>query len=227
MKHIISHFIAAEGKAPNDIANDITSGKTKFADLNFIKNSFDFIDITLKYGKAKPLEAGWEDIENALAKGEVAMIHMGDWCEPVLKKANPEVDVGFLPLPVSDNPGDAKVLSNVSWVWKVSNQSKNNAAAREALEYFLTSEKEMEFNAKDYGCVPCTAEVSFKPSGMLANSALEYVSKGEILPWPQTAWPDGFEMKLGNLYQAYAGKDKTREQVLSELTDNWLRLAKQ
>ena len=227
LKHTVSHFIAAEGKSPLELANDITSGKLKFADMKYMKNSFDFIDLTLKYGQNKPLESGWEDIENSLARGDAAMIHMGDWCEPMLKKINPDVEVGFFPLPISDNPNDARVLSNVSWVWKVNKDSKNVAAAKKVLEYFLTSDKGEELNTQVFGCVPCTKNVSYKPSSMLAQSTLQYVSKGLTLPWPQSQWPDGFELKLGNLYQAYVSKEKTREQVLSQLTEEWLRLTEQ
>jgi raffinose/stachyose/melibiose transport system substrate-binding protein len=192
-----------------------------------IKNSFNFIDITLKYGQNKPLESGWEEIENSLALGNAAMIHMGDWCEPMLKKVNPDVEAGFFPLPVSNNPKDAKVLSNVSWVWKVNKSSKNVAAAKKALSYFLASDEGMKLNAEVFGCVPCTKNVTYKPTGMLAQSALEYVSKGLTLPWPQTQYPDGFELKLGNLYQSYVSKEKTRAQVLTQLTDDWLRLTEQ
>ncbi len=226
-RHIIDHFMAAEGKEPATLAEEITNGSVKIGDLKYMKNSFAFIDLTIKYGLPKPLEIGWEESENDLALGKAAMIHMGDWCEPTLKKVNPDIQVGFLPLPVGDDPGSAKVLANVSWVWRVYNDSENLDAAKKALEYFLTSDKGIELNANDLSSVIAIKGSTVKPSGMLANSALEIMSGGDFYPWPHMSWPDGFDQKLGNLYQAYIVKAKTGDQVLNELTDTWLKMSQE
>ena len=109
--HQSSAFMMANGDTPQELADKLNSGETSFAEMPYMSNYLDFIDISVKYGLPKPLETDWETEEVNVALGEAAMMHMGQWCEPILTEANPDVNVAFLPMPISDDPAKAAISS--------------------------------------------------------------------------------------------------------------------
>ena len=151
LSHIASHFIAAQGVDPKAIVGNVTGGKLTFANMKAYKNLFMMLDLMKTYGVEKPLEVGWEKSENMLSNGEVAMIHMGDWAEAVLKGFNADVNMAFLPMPVSDDPSDAAIMSYVSWQYVVNKDSKNLEATKKYLEYILTSDAGKQWMAEGIG----------------------------------------------------------------------------
>ena len=224
-QHQISPFIMAGGGTPDEIASKLTNGELTFDTMKYFNNYLDYIDLTVKYGLPKPLETGWEEQEVNLAVGKAAIMHMGEWCEPVLVKANPDVDVAFLPVPVSNDPNDARISSSVSSVLKVSSTSKNKDAAIKAIDYFLTSESGMNYTVVDSGWVLLLKDVPVEPDGMLVNSVNEILSDSSAYSWADTAWPDGFSEGGGKIIQAYIAGLKDRSEVGKELNDLWLELS--
>lgn len=224
ISHTISHFIGAEGSDPQAIVDAITAGELSFADMKKFGNSFKMIDLMIKYGTKKPLEVNWESSENMLSNGDVAMIHMGDWAEPILKEFNPDVQMAFMPMPVSEDPKDAVIMSNVAWQFVLNKNSKHFEEARAALEYILTSEAAMDWMGFGIGSAPPTKKNN-GTSGILSGNALEYIESGKSKGWNHVLWPNGFNPFLGGQYQDYILNNVTPEEVNSSLNEEWLFLS--
>jgi raffinose/stachyose/melibiose transport system substrate-binding protein len=64
------------------------------------------LDLLLQYNQnaGSPLAPTYDDGVLALADGETGFWFMGNWALPNLLEANPDVDYGILPVPISDNP---------------------------------------------------------------------------------------------------------------------------
>lgn len=222
--HIVSHFIGTENDNPRDIVNAISEGKMTFEKFKYIKNSFRLIDLMIEYGLKKPLEVGWEKSENMLANGNVAMIHMGDWAEAVLKEFNPDVNMAFMPMPVSNDPNDAVIMSYVSWQYVLNKDSENLKEAKELLKYILTSDEGADWMGNGIGSAPPLVDAE-ETSGMLSSNALQHINNNNSKEWNHVLWPSGFGKFLGTQYQEYILDNISADEVLTNLTEEWLFLA--
>lgn len=221
LAHITSHYMANQNADPKVTIEQISNGQLKFSDIANFDNVYRLLDMMIQYGPQKPLEVNWEKSENMLSNGEAAMIHMGDWCEATLKEFNADVNVGFLPVPISDKPEDANLLSSISWQFLINKESPNMEVAKEFLEYILTSEDGLTWMTQYVGAVPAT-KTDMKPSGMLAVSAKELIDAGKTKPWNHILWPSGYNMTIGAFMQDYLLGQADAKATDQKITQGWL-----
>lgn len=220
LSQLASHFIldkSLDGEGTNEA---LLNGTLKFADLPHFENVFKVLDLAIEYGPDKPMEIDWETSENMLANGEVAMIQMGGWCEPTLDAANPDAQIGFLPIPVGDTEEDTTVLSSSNWVFMVNKDSKNLDLAKEYLVYILTSEAGIDWICNYMCLVPC-AKTDKEVNAMLANDAKTYIEAGKTNGWIHTIAPAEYQDMGGSYLQAYMIGTMTKEDVIQSLQDMW------
>lgn len=220
LAHVASHFIATEGSNAKDIVADINNGDLTFATMKDYKNLFTLLDIMTEYGPAKPLEVDWEISENNLVNDQAAIIHMGDWCEATLKEFNPDYQVGFMPVPTSNGDSAPTFLSSISWQFMVNKDSANLEAAKELLEFMLTSDEGIVWMTQGVKALPA-AKTDVAPDGMLATAAQEYVSNGTALPWNHTLWPANFNNVMGAELQRYVLGEASADEVMATLQEKW------
>lgn len=221
LQQISTHFMMDKSLGAEGVVKEINSGKLKFKDMKNFKNMFRFLDLAVKYGPGKPLEVDWETSENMLANGQAAIIHMGDWCQSTLDSFNPKANLAFLPFPVSDNPGDATMLSSCNWTYIVNKDSKHLDLAKEYLEYILTSKEGQKWMCDTVGAVP-GAKTDMPVKGTLANDAAKYVDAGETNGWIHTIEPNGYGDVVGPAMQAYMSKSMTQKQVTDVFQNGWV-----
>lgn len=218
LNHISTHFMMVKDLDAAGTIQALKDGTYTFATLPNFQNFFKFLDLAVKYGPDKPLEIDWETSENMLVNGECAMIHMGDWCQATLDQFNPDANVGFLPVPVSENAADANLLSNISWTYIVNKDSKNLEAAKKYLLYILASEDGIKWATQTIGSAD-GAKNDMTVSGELANDAAGYIAKGETNAWIHTLTPSGWGDNVGPFYQAYMLGEMTAEDVCASMMD--------
>lgn len=222
-KHIFTQNMAAEEGNYAQTAKDLGDGKVKFGtgQLKYDAKVFDLIDLTLKYGSDKPLETDFTTGVNMVAEGKAAMIHQGTWAEAAMKKTNPQVDLGFIPEPVGDDASKAKLMVDASVLMRISKTSKNLNEAKDFLKFLNSWIKDNGMGTD----IP-TVKGAKAPDAQLAKDTVKFVQEKNTYPWVQGYWPDGFDEQMGNLFQAYIAKTKTKEQVLTEMSNQWQKLAK-
>lgn len=81
-----THFIMDKSLDAEGTVSALKNGEKTFKDLPHWDNFFKLLDLVKEYDGDKAIETGWEPSENAVATGEAAMLHMGDWAEPTLQK---------------------------------------------------------------------------------------------------------------------------------------------
>jgi raffinose/stachyose/melibiose transport system substrate-binding protein len=227
LAHIFSYFMASNpGYDKIDAYSAIASGQKSFADVPDINDYFDLIDLTVKYSNGKPLDTGWEDIEKALASGKVAMIHMGVWCEDVLKQNNPNIDVGFMPAPVGDKTSQMGISSDIAWALRVYNKGKNISACKTFINWLVTSNDGKAFVPMQMGKIGAFKDAP-TPNSILGTDAQKYISNGgKDYTWIFESWPSGFYADSGNIVQSYVAKQINRTQCIQQLTDSYKKFAK-
>jgi raffinose/stachyose/melibiose transport system substrate-binding protein len=78
----------------------------------------------------------WQGMPGAFANGKAAMLLDGSWDLASVREANPSVQVGFFPLPGSDNPADNRSELQNDLTFSVLNASHNKALAMKWLAFF-------------------------------------------------------------------------------------------
>ncbi|MBZ9536858.1 carbohydrate ABC transporter substrate-binding protein [Cytobacillus oceanisediminis] len=97
------------------------------------------------YGHNNQQGVGYNDGNTAFANGKSAMYLQGIWAIPEIKKANPDIDLGVFPLPVTNNPEETKVVSGVDLLLATAASSKHPEEAQKFVDFLLREE-----NAKQY-----------------------------------------------------------------------------
>jgi raffinose/stachyose/melibiose transport system substrate-binding protein len=217
---LATHFMMDKSIDAEGVVAELTSGEVTFEDLPNWENLFKFLDLAVEYGPDKPLEIDWETGENMLANGEVAMIHMGDWCQSTLDSFNADANIGFLPCPVSENPEDVTLLSNCNWTYIVNKDSENLDLAKEYLEYILTSDMGQYWMCEGVGNVP-GVKTDREVIGKLANDAKTYIDAGETNGWIHTIAPDGYADTCGPYLQAYMLGEMSADEVTQLFDEFW------
>jgi raffinose/stachyose/melibiose transport system substrate-binding protein len=217
---LATHFMMDKSIDAEGVVAELTSGEVSFEDLPNWENLFKFLDLAVEYGPDKPLEVDWETGENMLANGEVAMIHMGDWCQSTLDSFNEDANIGFLPCPVSENPEDVTLLSNCNWTYIVNKDSENLDLAKEYLEYILTSDMGQYWMCEGVGNVP-GVKTDKEVVGKLANDAKTYIDAGETNGWIHTIAPDGYADTCGPYLQAYMLGEMSADEVTQLFDEFW------
>ena len=217
-------FISQENVLdPMDTIAKLNSGELTFDTLRYYKNVFRVIDLTLKYGVEKTMEYDWERSEVALANGDAAIIHMGSWAEPLLVEFNPDVELAFMPIPVTDD-GSAipRIMAGPTGGWMLSKESADVELLIKFAEYFTTSDEAIEMSSQGLRIIPPTKKQSPNGvAGMLNDSASYYVANGQSTPLIYVSYPLGFEWEHGVLLQAYAAGDMTMEECIAAIQNEW------
>lgn len=217
---VATHFMMDKKLGAKGVVDAINNGQLKFADMENFHNLFRFLDLVVKYGVNKPLEVDWETSENKIANNQVAIIHMGDWCQSTLDSFNPDAQLAFLPFPVSNDPADATLLSSCNWTYIVNKNSKHLELAKEYEEYILSSPEGLIWMSDGVGAVP-GAKTDRNIKGYLANDASKYLTAGKTNGWIHTSTPLGYYDLLGGDLQAYMIGQMSEKEVVQHLQQFW------
>jgi raffinose/stachyose/melibiose transport system substrate-binding protein len=215
-KHILERFMAAEGNYTG-LAADLTGGKRTFADLAFIQDYFDFIDLTAAESQPNALATTFGQQVELFAQGKAALIHQGDWAEGPILQVNPKAKFGFFALPVK---GDKSLMVDSSVIWVVNKDSPVLGQVKDWLNWLSTSDYGRNFVPgilKVQGALAGAAQ----PQGQLVADTLPYLRSGSVRPWVETFWPAGFDEGFGHLMQEYLVGMHDRKEVMDAATKLW------
>ena len=85
---------------------------SNFADDEDFKQAMaQFFELSEFY-QDDPFGTNWEDAQNMVAYGEAAMVINGIWTIQAVLDKNPECNIGFFPVPTTDNPEDTALIMN-------------------------------------------------------------------------------------------------------------------
>ena len=209
----------------------LNEGKSKIAGNKYFEDYFKLVDLTVKYGNKNPLTTDYNTEVTQFANGETAMIQQGNWIQPMLDKISPNMEVGFIPLALTDDAAQAdKLMVDVPTNWVVYNKAPNadKKAAKDFLNWMVTSEEGKTALVKDFKYVPAfkTIEAKAEDIGPLGADLQKYSNDGKTYSWQFMKYPDGAGQEFGATLQAYVGGQKTKEEAMKALDATWAKLKK-
>lgn len=173
-------------------------------------------------GFAQPGAASknYADGNAAFGKGQAAMYLQGPWALSELVKANKDIRLGMFPLPVSNNPADAKVRVNVDMALLIARNTPRMEAAQRFVSYLLQPAVVNAFNEKNAAF--STLNDAAATSNPQITGLAPFVKEGRYYQGAGTYFPPA--VPVGNYLQAFVyGKDGNK--FLADLDAEWRRVA--
>ncbi|MEI7025849.1 ABC transporter substrate-binding protein [Paenibacillus sp. y28] len=223
LEQTFTQEMAAVGGDYPKLFGELNSGTKKVSDIKEAMNVFPLIDLTLKYGNAKPLETDANSQIALFAQGKAAMMHQGTWAEESIRKIDPNLEIGFLPGPVGEDASKAGLMVDSNITYRINKDSKNLQEVLKFFRWLTTSDYGKNFIPSQVKQISTIKGAPF-PDAQLAKETSAFLEKGVTYPWVKGYWPDGYEQQSGQILQKYIGGASTKEQTASELDTTWKKL---
>ncbi|MDA3810269.1 MAG: extracellular solute-binding protein [Spirochaetaceae bacterium] len=205
----------------------LDNGTQTMADNAIFKSFKDLFDLTIKYGNKNSLTTDHNAQMALFNTGQVAMVQQGNWKEVGIYEANPDAEVGLLPIPVNNNAITSDRLPvGVPFYWVVNKDSKVQDDAKNFLNWMVTSEIGQKYITEEFGYIPAFDNISSENLGGLSKDILDYASKGKTIPWSFTTWHDGMYNEFAEHTQRYVGGGIPYSDMLKSMDASWTKLAK-
>ncbi len=225
-KHTYQSFVNAAADAAGistaDLVTKFEKGEAKVSDYpELYNNYFDFLDLAVKYGDAKPLETDLSAEEAAFANGEAAiMLGQGAWVEADCLAINPDLKIGFVGYPVTEDAAECKVISGSDQALHVSKDSENLQAVLNFVNWWYTSDYGKSWFTDVAGVVP--------PIVTDAPSDFEIIKQGQELTNEKGSGAlaicystDSWHQTCGQILQSYLAGTVTKDEACKQIEEQW------
>ncbi len=188
-------------------------------------------DLTLKYGNKNPLQTDYNTQVTEFATGKAAMTQQGNWTQVAITETNPEINMGFLPMPINNNAADMdKLPVGVPNNWVVHKNSEVKEEAKAFLNWMVSDKVGQRYITEEFKFIPAfkNIEADEEVLGQLAADIIEYSKAGKTLSWNWFKFPGGeaSSNEFGDAMQAYVGQQMTKEQLLESFQKTWDTMSK-
>lgn len=202
---------------PVKFIEDVAAGNATFKGNEIMDGWLKLLDLTVKYGQKNATTAGdYATSVNAFAAGEAAMIQQGNWIQPDLDKIDPDLNIGFVPMPVSDS-ADNKINAGIPNYLVVNNESPVKAEAKTFLNWLVTSATGKRYVTEEMKALPAFKSIKSDSFKGLNAALLEYTSAGNTYPWVFPRLPNGSSELIGAEMMKYLGEQSTAAEMLEAI----------
>jgi raffinose/stachyose/melibiose transport system substrate-binding protein len=216
---------------PNKFIDGLNNGTTKIPGNAVFNDWMKLFDLQLQYGNKNPLQTDYKTQVTEFATGKAAMTQQGNWVQLQITQTNPDIHVGFLPMPIDDDPAsNDKLFVGVPNNWVVHKNSAVKDEAKKFLNWLVSSDIGKKYITEEFKFIPAftTITADEKILGPLAADIMTYSKANKILSWNWFKFPGGeaSSKKFGDSMQAYIAKQKTKDQLLNDFQQTWDSLKK-
>ena len=147
----------AQQEDPDAFIKGLYDGTTTIAGNEKFDQLIDLLDLTVKYGNKNPLTTDYNTQVTQFASGETAMMQQGNWTQPMIDKISPDMNIGFLPMPINDDAAaNDKLQVGVpnNWVVNKNAPDADKQAAKDFLNWMVSSEAGKKALVEDFKFIP-------------------------------------------------------------------------
>lgn len=212
---------------PEAFSMALDSGEATIVDNEIFKSFKDLFDLTIQYGNKNSLTTDHNAQMALFNTGQVAMVQQGNWKEVGIYEANPNAEVGIIPIPINNDPIISdRVPVGVPFYWVINNQSEMQEEAKQFLNWMVSSDTGKQYLTDEFGYIPAYDNISSNLLGGISNDLLAYAGEGKTIPWSFTAWHDGMYNEFAEHTQKYVAGKITYNEMLAAMQASWVKLAK-
>ena len=211
----------------DDFIAGMNSGDLSYGcvDTNRLFSILDFYGANMNSNAAEMDGAAQQ---RSFGTGEAAMMVQGLWGYIDAMKVNPDLNAGFIPFPVFNDPAKNKLYADVDSCFGISAQaSEEEKAAAMAFLDWLSSEKGQKLWVENYKLTLSFKGADVSSLGGPYDDMMASVGEKGSLPWLFSQYPTVvFEDACKNGAQQYMLKSKTASQVIADIDSQWAAATK-
>ncbi len=173
----------------------------------------------LNYGHSDNFGKGYSDGNRAFGNGQAAMYIQGSWAISEIRKVNPDIKLGFFPLPASNDESQTKLTAGVDTLLAISAQTEHPEEAKQFLSFLLEPENSQQYIDQQnlFSAVDGVQQKDDSVSGLLP-----YFEQGKIVDFVDHYIPSA--VQLNPTVQAFL-QNKDINGFLSTLDKEWNKVA--
>lgn len=173
----------------------------------------------LEYGHGDNFGKSYADGNRAFARGESAMYIQGTWAIPEIRKANPDMEMGFFPIPTGNDPEQNKLVSGVDTLLAISKDTKYKEEAKEFVAFLLEPENSKQYI--DEQTLFSTIE-GVKQEDPAVAELQPYLEQGEVVDFADHYIPAA--VQLNSVVQSFLQR-RDVDHYLKTLDEEWDKVA--
>lgn len=211
----------------NAFIDGLNDGTATIAGNEHFLNWAKLMQLTLDYGNKNPLTTDQNTAIAMFANGEAAMMQQGNWTQNTIDSIKLGMNVGVLPMPISDDAAvTGKVTVGVPVNLVVNKDSKVKEEAKLFLNWLVTSDIGKEYITKNFKFIPTMSTIEASPEdiGPLATSLVEYVDRGEAFTNISGKYPDGVTQEFGSVIQKFLAGEIDAQTWTENMQAAWDKL---
>lgn len=229
-QQLLHHPFGFDIGSYTDIKNkfeEYGTGKAAPADDTWLPKLLDMYEIVKNNCQQNPFNSDSTMQYQMLATGEVGMIIQGDWAEAPARMINPEANLGMMLLPMSDDPADAKVFTQFAARTIFVGKGEHQQEALAFVKWLATDPWVVEWYNTDFkqlspikGVAPTGKDIQ-----ILEDGAKLFATEANIAPWGKSLAPPDLFAKFPSVQEDFLLGNKTKEQVVQTISDEWAKYA--
>ncbi len=224
-KHIFQHFLDAASDNPEELVKKFIAGEAKFSDYPVLyDNFFNFIDLAVKYGDAKPLETDLAGEESAIGTGKAAMIlGQGAWVEADILNIDSAFQIGFNGYPVTADASQCQVIGGSDQALRIYKDSKVLNEVLDFVNWWYTSDYGKSWFCDVAGVIPPIKDAKVPDMAIIKQGSELSASKGAAAVSISYS-TDSFHQAFGEIMQSYVGGVVTKDEACKQIEQKWVEL---
>ncbi len=211
----------AQQEDPSAFIDGLYDGSMKFADNEKFRQFKEVIDTEIKYATGNPLTTDYNTQVTLFASGETAMLQQGNWTENMIYEVNPEMNMGFIPIPLNDDANQDVLPVGVPNNWVLNKNSEHLEEAKTFLNWMVSSETGKRYITEEFAFIPAFDNIEASGLGDLGKEVLEYSKAEKTIPWTWFTWPDGANKEFAAAIQEYAAGKIDYDTLLEKFQATW------
>jgi raffinose/stachyose/melibiose transport system substrate-binding protein len=211
----------AQQDDPDAFIAGLYDGSEKITGNEKFKQFKEVLDTELKYANDNPLTTDYNTQVTLFASGETAMLQQGNWTENMITEINPEINMGFLPIPISNDESANSLPVGVPNNWVLNKNSEHLEEAKTFLNWMVSSETGKRYITEEFAFIPAFDNIEPAGLGDLGTSILDYSKDEKTIPWTWFKWPDGANKEFAAAIQEYAAGKIDYDTLLERFQKSW------
>jgi raffinose/stachyose/melibiose transport system substrate-binding protein len=211
---------------PLAFIDGLNDGSASMAENAYFQDLEQLMQLVIANTSGDPLSQDHLMQVSLFAAGQGAMIQQGNWKEAAILDANPDMDMGLVPLALTEDASrSGKIPVGIPWYFVVTKDSPVNAEARIFLNWLLNEAEGQNQLATTLNSIPAYDHFDVEFAGGISNDVLAYSLEGKTIPWMFGRWPQGFNQSASDILQEYVAGRTTFDEALAKLDATWQTLS--
>ena len=214
----------AQQENPTDFIRQLNEGTAVFSENKLYQDWLELVQLVRDHAQSDPMSVDFSSVVSDFANGKAAIILGTNGYQPMVDEVNPELNIGIMPMPINDDAIlNDKIYVAASTYWCVNSKSESKEAAKEFLNWMVTSETGKKYVTKEFSFIPGLKSIEPDEAaiGLLGTDTQKYIDANKTTGWEWSKYPDGATVELGGAIQKFYAREIDGPAILESFQASW------